>query len=434
MTEISRSRFLFLGTALLLAACAKENATMGTRRMDPIEPARSDSSGVTMLVHDAQAFDQAPRVEIDSVAIVTMHGSADDPDQDISTIDPVLFLADGRLIGIDHQRQAVMVFGADGGTRVAFGRQGSGPGEFAFITDLIRAGGDSLLIFDPRNGRVTAFSPDTGMGAEYSLSEAMGAGGSSPVALAGHELLTWGFSFAAGSEAPPGVKGVMLDLAHNTARLVFNTGPSKEDESKPQEIKGSNGSVMAIRAVSIKPLTGFPSAFGWQGQYVLADGNDYRFEVRDTTGKMMLVLRVDRPRVPVTEAMWQKYVDAQIAGFSAAMGSGATVVVGGGGGGGGPDTAAVRQRMAAAAHSDSLPAIRDSWVTPGGTLWVLDYPVPGDSGWAATAFAPDGRILGRVVEPTGSAPVAWGDDRLAFRSEDELGIATITIRRIHFFK
>ncbi len=85
-------------------------------------------------------------------------------------------------------------------------------------------------------------------------------------------------------------------------------------------------------------------------------------------------------------------------------------------------------------HADSLPAYRDVHVTPDGTMWVTDYPVPGDSGWAATAFTTDGRILGRIVSPTGSAPVALGDDRLAFRTEDELGIATITIRRIHFFK
>ena len=81
-------------------------------------------------------------------------------------------------------------------------------------------------------------------------------------------------------------------------------------------------------------------------------------------------------------------------------------------------------------HADSLPALGRTLVTPNGTLWVVDYEVPGEDGWAATAFDAEGRIIGRIVESEGAPPVAIGDDRMAFRSEDELGIATITVRRI----
>ena len=37
-----------------------------------------------------------------------------------------------------------------------------------------------------------------------------------------------------------------------------------------------------------------------------------------------------------------------------------------------------------------------------------------------------------IEDPSGAAPIAFGDDRLAFRSEDDLGIATITVRKVNF--
>ena len=69
-------------------------------------------------------------------------------------------------------------------------------------------------------------------------------------------------------------------------------------------------------------------------------------------------------------------------------------------------------------------------VTPNQVAWLIDYRHAGHAGWAATAFDREGRILGRIVEATGDPPVAIGNDRMAFRTEDDLGIATITVRRI----
>ncbi|MBP7620255.1 MAG: hypothetical protein KA745_04745, partial [Gemmatimonadales bacterium] len=99
-----------------------------------------------------------------------------------------------------------------------------------------------------------------------------------------------------------------------------------------------------------------------------------------------------------------------------------------------PDTAEMRKNMLANEHADSLPLFERTQVTPNGTLWVVDYPIPGADGWAATAFAKDGRILGRLVEAKGAAPLAFGDDRVVFRTEDDLGIGTFTIRRVNFPK
>lgn len=417
------------GVLVLLMACgggdAADNVATG-----PLDPTRTDSAGVVLLSHDAGALGRAPRITLDSAPLAEITGSAEDESVDISTIIPTLFLPDGRLVGRDRQRQVIVVFGADGAERQEFGRQGSGPGEYGFLGGIVPADNGDLLVHDFRNGRLSRFNPATGPGAEYPLAQPIGAGGSQPVGMVGGKILMFGMNFQGGdTPTPPGVKAVLFDPASDQARRVFTTGPEEQEPEAPRIVSGSGGMVMAARAISITALEAMPTVFAWNGQYVVTNANQYAFEWRDTTGAVTQRLRVHAPRVPVTDAVWGAYVDQMIGQITGTVSSGigVTMMVGGGT----PDTAMMRREMLAEPHADSLPGFERTHVTPNGNLWVMDYPVPGSDGWAATVFAPDGRILGRIVESSGSAPVAFGDDRLAFRSEDELGIATIAVRKVN---
>jgi hypothetical protein len=384
---------------------------------------------VEVLQH--ASLDGAPRLLLEEEPLAVIQGSAEDEAADISTIIPTLFLEDGRLVGRDRQRQVIVVFGADGSTREEFGRQGSGPGEYGFVGGIVRSGEGDLLVHDFRNGRLSRFDPATGPGAEYPLAQPIGAGGSQPVGMVGGKILMYGMNFRSGdTPTPPGVKAVLFDPATDQARRVFTTGPEEQEDDGPRMITGSGGAVMAVRAFSINALEAMPTVFAWNGQYVVTDANQYQLEWRDTTGALTRRLRVAQQRVPVTDEVWNAYADQMIGQITGTVsaGIGVTMMVGGGT----PDTAQMRRDMLAQPHADSLPAFERTHVSANGNLWVMDYPVPGRDGWAVTVFAPDGRIIGRIVEPTGDAPVAFGDDRLAFRSEDDLGIATITVRRVVF--
>lgn len=418
------------GVVLFLVACGG-GATDRDVATGPLEPVRTDSAGVQLLHHAAGALDRAPRITLDDTPVAEIMGSAEDEAADISTIIPTLFLPDGRLVGRDRQRQVIVVFGADGTTREEFGRQGSGPGEYGFVGGIVSTGAGDLLVHDFRNGRLSRFDPATGPGTEYPLAQPIGAGGSQPIGMAGDKVLMYGMNFQGGdTPAPPGVKAVLFDPATDQARRVFTTGPEEQEDNGVRVISGAGGAVMAVRAMSITALEAMPTVFAWDGQYVVTDANRFLFEWRDTTGAVRQRMQVDRQRRPVTDEMWNAYADQMIGQITGTVSSGigVTVMVGGGT----PDTAMMRREMLAQPHADSLPAFERTHVTASGTLWVMDHPVPGEAGWAATAFAPDGRILGRVVESTGTAPVAFGDDRLAFRSEDDLGIATITVRKVNF--
>lgn len=429
----------WLPAALLcLVACGGSDAPDGAPTAS-LEPTRADSAGVTLLSHAAGSLDRAPRIEVDSTPVAVISGSVDDIEADISTIVPVLFLADGRLVGRDQQRQVIVIFSADGTQRQEFGRRGSGPGEFGALGGVTRGERGKLLIQDYGNSRLTELDPAEGPGAEYPLSDMMEAGGNTPIGMVDGKVLAVGLNFSSAAEdaTPPGFKGVLFDPLTRSARRVFTTGPAEQEEDAPRVIRSVGGkAVMAVMALRspIKSLEAFPVAFAWGGRFVSADGNRFRFEWRDTTGALQQRLDVLQPRRAVTDQMWSAQVTqtlVQIAGggssFSAA---GGMTMSFGAGGGEKPDTAAMRERMMADEHADSLAHFNRVEVTPNGTLWVVDYPVPGVEGWAATAFGSDGRIVGRIIETKGDAPLVFGDDRVVFRSEDDLGIGTFTVRRV----
>lgn len=398
-----------------------------------LDATRSDSAGVELLVHDAAGFASAPSITLDSTPLAVIEGSADDEAADISTITPQLFLPDGRLLGVDRQRQVLVLFAADGGARQEFGRRGSGPGEYGGIGGVLPVGNGAFLVMDFMNGRISFFSPEAGPGRELPISDAMGMGTTQPIGVVNGKILLWGTIFRGTESAElPGIKTSLLDTLTGATTRLFATAPEEDpNEGAPRviELPGGGRAMMAMRVSAGPMLTAFPSAFAWDDAVVVTDPNRFQFTWHDTAGAVTRILRVHRPRVAVTDKVWQDYISDfidMVTGRSSGPSGLAISTMGGGA----PDTARMRQEMSSQEHADSLPAFDRTRLAPDGTLWVLDYKVPRQSGWAATAIDRNGRILGRIVEPAGEVPLAIGDDRMVFRTEDDLGIATFTVRRI----
>lgn len=69
-------------------------------------------------------------------------------------------LGSGEVAVADRGSNQVRYFGPDGTFRRALGREGAGPGEFRSIGSAMRFG-DTLAVFDGRNGRLTLLLGDT---------------------------------------------------------------------------------------------------------------------------------------------------------------------------------------------------------------------------------------------------------------------------------
>jgi hypothetical protein len=417
------TRSIGLLTAAVAIGCGEASGSAAEGARDTVvalAPAERDSAGITILEHPAGALERAPRLTVDHAPMVTIAGSADDMEADISPVIPQLLLEDGRLVGFDRQRQVVVIFSADGSDRQEFGRRGAGPGEYSWIESVIRLNDTTLLVHDAKNARASLLDVRTGPGREYSLAKSLGLGAGNPIGIVRQSLLIWGSVFGTDAmrlKTPVGVKGVVLDLADGTARHAFGKQPEERTEARARLGAGAK---ILLAAKGIDVLTTYPGAFGWQGGFAVTDGNHLRVELHNADGALRSIIAIAQPGEPLTEAIWEVYVSERLQSMRAAgkLGPGPAAI------------AEMRQRLNAGRRPDTLPVFERMHVTPDGTLWVVDHPVPGRDGWAATAIAMDGRIRGRIVEDMGDAPVAFSDDRVAFRTENELGIATLSVHRL----
>jgi hypothetical protein len=78
-------------------------------------------------------------------------------------------LADGRVILLDVQEQALYLVDFGRETPTEIGRRGSGPGEYALPLSLLSLAGDTTLVFDAGNARYLFILPDGTPGVTFSL-------------------------------------------------------------------------------------------------------------------------------------------------------------------------------------------------------------------------------------------------------------------------
>ncbi len=62
---------------------------------------------------------------------------------------------------------------------------------------------------------------------------------------------------------------------------------------------------------------------------------------------------------------------------------------------------------------------------------MVDYQAETDTTWSATAFRPDGAIVGRLTAGMkGARPVWFGKDRVLLRTVDEDGVVRFGVYRV----
>jgi len=85
-------------------------------------------------------------------------------------------LRDGRLVVIDSRDKIIQLVDFKGGTGTKIGREGSGPGEYAFPMRLVPLPGDSSGVYDMLNSRTLVVLPDGKTGG-FITTEAAAVGG-----------------------------------------------------------------------------------------------------------------------------------------------------------------------------------------------------------------------------------------------------------------
>ncbi|MCJ7629679.1 MAG: hypothetical protein MUO50_14990, partial [Longimicrobiales bacterium] len=116
----------------------------------------TDSAGVVIV----ESFRPDWEIEeIDAATRVTLSLGEGPNGYPLGNVTQALRLGDGRIVFVDFQSSEVKSFLQGEDVRVIAGR-GEGPGEFLFPGNLQRLAGDSVQVYDRRQGRVSVFSPE----------------------------------------------------------------------------------------------------------------------------------------------------------------------------------------------------------------------------------------------------------------------------------
>jgi hypothetical protein len=395
--------------ALLVAACSLGGDKPSAGRSDaPLIPKQRDSAGVRILEHPADALDRAPLITLDTVPIATIGQGA--ADLDLSQAYSRMILGDGSIVFFASG--AVHVYSPDGASNRRIGRDGDGPGEFR-RGELAWGRGDTILVTDPNNARISWVVPSSGVVRTRSVTLGRPGGGYGAIAQWDGDTLIMGTvdyypqATADGSGVPMPV-GV-LSPAHDSIRVLAHlTG------LQMRSVPGAAGADLeGPAAVRYSPM---PATGSW-GDGVLASNSDrWHLDRYRPAGGLAFSVRIPQPRVPMTKELKDRDVAATIALFKQRPDPP-------------PDTSSFFRRLPHLPYPDSLPAFAEVWTTPGGIAWVRDARLRSDTTWAYTAVDSSGAIVGRLLG-TGKAPIAFGTDRALIPREDADGVVTWRVFRV----
>lgn len=231
-------------------------------------------------------------------------------------------LTDGRLVVIDSRDKIVELVDLKAGSAIKIGREGSGPGEYAFPMRLVPLGGDSSGVYDMLNSRLLVVLPNGKPGNFITTDAPSGAGaGGGTVRIGGavprytdsQGRLYWsGQPFAAPTPGggPPRTADSIPLVRHDRRTKVTDTVAFMRVAKNNVQTSGSAGS-MQVRVGVSNP---FQPRDEWavtpDGRVAVLRSPEYRVDWYGPTGKSSAPA-IPYERIKVTEQHKQAWRDSR---------------------------------------------------------------------------------------------------------------------------
>lgn len=325
-------------------------------------------------------------------------------------------LSDGRVMVADPLGQVLVVADLAAGTGDTIGRVGGGPTEYRQPDAVFPLPGDSTLLVDLGNARLTVLDPRFAFGETFSATQGVGQG---------MALVLPRFVDAAGnpyylrqafgpSGSPDSAEVMRFDRRTGQSTRIARVKLPEVDDV------GAGGGARMMRMRPLSPQDDWAVAL--DGRVAVVSVADYSVRWIDPGGRVVAGPANEFRAVRVGEAEKEQWSAAMArSAISAAMRvspGGERSVALSRGGGGGPQSP-----FDAAAWPEVAPAFRygRSVVTPAGELWVERYVRVGDQP-LFDVFDGNGRKRGELRLPVGRQIVGFGDGTvyLARIDEDDL--------------
>lgn len=350
------------------------------------------AAGAPATAQDARV----PRVELSKPDV-----SFPEP---FSSIAGLRELPDGRVLVSDRLEIALRIVDLKAGAVEEIGHEGGGPGEYRTPGDLFPLPGDSTLLVDFGNMRLTAIAPDGTLGGSLGM---MHPGGFMvfPRGTDAEGRLYFDRSnvmnMQPGESLPDSFAVVALDRGTGDIDTIAMLPRPEVAQVK------SGGGRFAFSGSGVLP---FESVDDWavarDGRVALAWGENYRLEWRSRGGASIVGPVVAYEPVEITQADKEAWADR--------MSSASVMAISTGGGGGRSRTISMpRPDVDALDWPEVKPPFGGSAVkiTPEGEAWVRRYVAAGDRE-TYDVFDAAARRVRQVVLPADRRLVGFGDGTL----------------------
>lgn len=309
------------------------------RQIDAQTTQVRDSAGVRVVVHSAPPS-RAIGIRLSETPYLSLGGLHDDVSLEFSSQHFFLtaaHLSDGRAVVLDEN--SLKWFDAKGVLSRVSGRFGSGPGEFRKTRDLCVLRGDTVMVIEENNGRVSLWSP-TGR-------------------------------YIRQFERSPGFKP--FDTCRADGTLVTRTD-LKDGTVHYRTIRPDDATVANLGPIAVpryrSPFTTEPNVLPVPAGYAVSDARRYEYWVVDLKGRTRQIVRVGGRPAKMTEAEW---IAAAMRVF--------------------PSSREASMRLATGDPLRTPPAFSAMRADSRGRVWIRDYDRP--YGW--TVFSADGALIGRIM-------------------------------------
>ncbi len=342
-------------------------------------------------------------------------------------------LRDGRILVADPLGQALMVINLQTGTADTIGRVGAGPREYKQPDAVFALPGDSTLLVDLGNGRLTVLAPDLSFGETTPIAQGQPqSGGGMRGGMAGMNIVlprgvdgqgriyfqAMGMGMRPGGQLPDSAAIMRWDRATGTFEQV---GQVKLEERSVETSGGRGNQMMRLVQVPLSPQDSW--GVGLNGRVAAARSDGYYLEWIEPDGRRVRGDDVSYRPVRIRQAEKERWVEGRASSglmIRAEMGSGGSrsISFGRGGGGGGGDSSVDDFEW-----PDVMPAFaaRGVRVTPEGDVWVRrSVPAGGDT--VFDVFGADGQLKERITLPADRRIVGFGPEHVYVVRNDEFDL------------
>ena len=408
----------------ILAVAAVAAAGCGDPPAEPIPEQRYDSAGVTVVISHTPAtrrvLSPEPRARIGVVSGDSAYLFYD--------VSGARLLDNGQIVVSNCLPPILRWYDTSGVYLTGAGREGRGPNEFSIgacarLFEIVALSGGRVETWDHLLRRVRVFD-------------------SAGTQVGTHVLAT-------GSLAPgPQLRG-RFDHGHLMAEIRGHPEPTGVDDrgfpvypenqswrdtlvlhtfAEDGDYEGAIGRVPGVSLARVEMLTeigpmsgptGIPFAphglaLAWGSAIAVGEGSSPEIRVLDRTGRLTTIIRWTAPRVPVTDALKEAWIEERLSQGSYDAES----------------NAHFRRTARELPYPDTARAYFRFRVGSDGMLWVQQFVLPGASSTTWLAFAPTGSLVATMVLPRGARLLDIGEDYALLRVRDELDVESVMLHGI----